>query len=102
MAEDTGSAGSQGQPLAAGADTGGSNRKASARWRYAPGVGMRSGFIELKDMTMEPPELLDRLQNVDGVTKVAATEGTIEETLAAGQSSSDAAHPMPADQAPAS
>ena len=34
---------------------------------------MRSGFIELKDMTMEPPEFKERLGKVEGVAKVDLT-----------------------------
>ena len=63
----------RGQPLAAQGDIGGSNRKLKARWRYAPGVNTRSAFIELKDMTMEPPEFMERLGKVEGVAKVDLT-----------------------------
>ena len=49
----------------------GSNRGECVRWRFGPCA--RNGFIELENMKMEPPELWNRLENVDGVTKVAWT-----------------------------
>ena len=82
-------AGSQGQPLAAQGDIGGSNRKSRGRWRYAPADNTWSAFIEIMPFTMEPCEFMERLRGVQGVTNVALTSKGSKESQGNPDSSPD-------------